>query len=159
MSETVAAVVPYNCNVPYNFKSAKSKWTKEEPEKKPRKRRPWKDEDEDQVDERGLPMGPASFSTDTDGFWEQFDEYIDAMEFETDLRIFEAQCDAEDGLKKSSPSGETDLGFAFLRSMGNVPDWAQDFCPCHDLIKTDEPADDNDMFTYECKTCQLREKA
>ena len=139
----------YNRQV-FNRQAAASKWA--------RKREDGDEAVKEIEEELDLPSGPGFFSTDTKGFWSEFKDYVKKKDLESAFRIFKS----ERGILPDDEWSEenTEGAFEFLRIMGNVPEWAHDYCPDHVMTKDrDKPDDDNGFSTYECETCWMTEKA
>jgi len=158
--------------VAFNRKAAASKWAVEDKPKEPDAATTGK-EDEDE-----LPNGPAYLASDTDTFWENFNLHVKEEDLESALHVFEA----ERGVFPEVGLCDVEVAFEFMRIFGEVPEWAQDFCPNHEMVKvkikkpkdkdekkakkfrdddekeTPEEGDvdgKNAKYEHVCKTCRL----
>lgn len=130
----------------------------------------WAKKEEEELDEIeaafALSSGPGHFADDKEGFWERFKDHVEANDLGSSKRCYEAE---RGGLHA------VESAFEFMRMMGDVPEWAHEYCQDHVMVplkekdsKKDledaEPVEDEEVEgedeyeeEYRCENCWMRE--
>ena len=141
----------------YNRQASLEKWSK-------------KDDADAAVDEIeaafALPTGPGPLAGAKKSFWEKFKDHVEENKLKSALHVYES----ERGIFPDVGLSDTENAFEFMRLMGEVPEWAHDYCFDHVMIKKEEDpermfagavislTEDEDDEEYKCENCWMKAK-